>query len=524
MQLWPLDPLRSPLDSMRSLGAALGTTLIAFLLLPAVAAAQTNPAVQSARQWRQQHERAILDEFMTLLAVPNVSSDKPNIQRNAELVAKMMQARGLAAKLVSVPGGNPVVVADTRTPGATRTIGLYAHYDGQPLDPKEWASPPFEPVLRDKPVEDGGMRIPMPAAGARIDPEWRLYARGSGDDKAPIVAMLTALDALRSAGVRMKSNIRFAFEGEEEAGSANLENTIAANRDLFAADVWLICDGPVYQTRQQSLIFGARGSMTFDVTVYGARTELHSGHYGNWAPNPALELARLLASMKDDSGRVVIPGFYDQVEKLGSLERQAIADAPPIDAQLRRDFWLGTTDESPKPLYELLTQPSLNIRGMASSRTGAQASNVIPSTAVATLDIRLVKGMEIARTQQLVRDFIAKRGFFVTDHEPDAEMRRTRPKIARVVFGTATDARRTSMAVPIAQDVVRAVESARGPVVKLPTMGATVPLEAFERPLGATTIIVPIANHDDNQHTFNENVRIQNLWDGIELMAALLTM
>jgi len=295
---------------------------------------------------------------------------------------------------------------------------------------------------------------------------------------------------------------------------------------LFAADVWLICDGPVYQNRQQSLIFGARGSLTFEVTTYGARTELHSGHYGNWAPNPALELARLLASMKDGDGRVVIPGFYDQVEPLGPVERQAIANAPPIDAQLMRDFWLGATDESPKSLYELLTQPSLNIRGMASSRIGAQASNVIPSTAFATLDIRLVKGMDLARTQQAVRDYVRKQGFHVVDREPTADERRMHPKVAKLVFAerSGTIARRTSMSLPIAQEVIRTVESARGPVVKLPTMGATVPLEAFERPLGTSTIIVPIANHDDNQHTFNENLRIQNLWDGIELMAALLVM
>jgi len=139
--------------------------LIVFLLFPAVAAAQTNPAAQAARRWRQQHERVIVDELVTLLAVPDISSDKPNIQRNAELVAKMVGARGVAAKLVSVPGGNPVVIAEIRTPGATRTIGLYAHYDGQPLDPKEWASPPFQPTLRNRPVEDGGTPIPLPAAG-----------------------------------------------------------------------------------------------------------------------------------------------------------------------------------------------------------------------------------------------------------------------------------------------------------------------------------------------------------------------
>jgi acetylornithine deacetylase/succinyl-diaminopimelate desuccinylase-like protein len=499
--------------------------VVAAMLVPAAVTAQTNPASRSARQWRQQHERAIVDEFVTLLALPNIARDKPNIERNAELIVQMLGARGVAAKAVSVPGGNPVVVGEIRTPGATRTIGLYAHYDGQPLDPKEWATPPFEPVLRDRAIENGGKPVALPPAGTPFDPESRLYARSAGDDKASIVAMLAALDAIREAGLSLRSNVKVAFEGEEEAGSPNLETTIAANRELFAADIWLICDGPVYQTREQSVIFGARGNTTFEITTYGARTELHSGHYGNWAPNPALALARLLASMKDQRGRVLIPHFYDQVQPLGVMERTAIAQAPPIDQQLRRDLWIGATDESPKPLYELLTQPSLNIRGMSSSRVGAQASSVIPSTAVATLDVRLVKGMDIAATQQLIRDFIRRQGFYVVDRDADADTLRAHPKVAKLVFASGTtEARRTPMDLPIAQDVLRAVESARGRVVRLPTEGATVPLDAFERPLGAPTIIVPIANHDDNQHTFNENLRLQNLWDGIELMAALLTM
>src|SRR5579872_5557923 len=272
-------------------------------LLTGQTAAPTNPAAQAARQWRQQHERAIMDEFVALLAIPNIASDHANIQRNAEAIAQMMEKRGIAAKLVTVPGGNPVVFGEMKTPGATRTIVLYAHYDGQPLDPREWATPPFTPTLRDKQFEKDGQAISLRAPGAAFDPEWRLYARGAADDKAPIVAMMAALDAIRAAGLKTKSNIKFAFEGEEEAGSPNFEKILAANKELFSGDLWLICDGPLSQTRRQSIVFGARGMTTVDVTVYGPRAELHSGHYGNWAPNPAMELARLLASMKDGNGR-----------------------------------------------------------------------------------------------------------------------------------------------------------------------------------------------------------------------------
>ena len=494
------------------------------VFLPAVAVAQTNAAAQAARVWRQQHERGIVDEFVSLLSIPNIARDRENIQRNADAIAAMMKKRGIAPKLVSVPGGNPIVFGEVRTPGATRTIAFYAHYDGQPLDPKEWTSPPFEPTLRDKRVEDGGRVIPLPAPGETFDPEWRLYARGAADDKAPIVSLMAAIDGIRAAGIAFRANVKFAFEGEEEAGSINLQQTLTANKDLFAADLWLMCDGPLYQTRQQSVVFGARGVTPVDITVYGPRAELHSGHYGNWAPNPAMSLARLLTSMKDDSGRVLIEHFYDDVEPLGPVEKRALDEAPVIDADLMRQLWLGSTDGGPQTLNQLITVPSLNIRGMASSRTGAQASNVIPASATVTIDVRMVKGMDGRKTGQQITDHVRKQGYFVVDREPTADERRAHSKVAKVVIGPPGVGSRTPMDLPISQEVIRTVESARGRSVKLPTMGGGLPLEAIERSLGAPTIVIPIGNHDNNQHSFDENLRIQNLWDGIELMAALLTM
>jgi acetylornithine deacetylase/succinyl-diaminopimelate desuccinylase-like protein len=494
-------------------------------LLTCTAMAQDNPAASAARQWRQGHERAIMDEFVALLSIPDIAGDGENIQRNAEALAKMMEKRGVASRLVSIPGASPVVFGEIRTPGATRTIVLYAHYDGQPLDPREWATPPFTPTLRDKQIEKDGRVIPLPAAGTPFNPEWRLYARAAADDKAPIEAMMTALDAIRAAGLKTKSNIKFAFEGEEEAGSVNLEKILAANKELFAGDVWLICDGPVSQTRRQSIVFGARGVTTVDITVYGPRAELHSGHYGNWAPNPALELARLLASMKDESGRVRVDRFYDGIEPLSDTEKRAVAESPDVDAELMNEFWLGATEGAPRKLAELITVPSLNIRGMASSRVGAQASNIIPATATASIDMRLVKGMDRDRTAQRLIEHIRKHGFFVVDKEPGADVRRAHPKVALVVVKPGGyNSVRTPMDLPISQEVIRTVESARGPAVLVPNSGASVPLDMIERTLGTRTIEIPVVNHDDNQHSFDENLRIQNLWDGIEVMAALLTM
>jgi acetylornithine deacetylase/succinyl-diaminopimelate desuccinylase-like protein len=494
----------------------------AFLVLQ-IASAQTNSAAVAARKWRERHERAIVDEFIALLSIPNIARDHESIQRNAELISKMLEKRGVTPRLISVPDSNPVVFAEIRTPGATRTLVFYAHYDGQPLDPKEWATPPFQPVLRDKSLEKDGRVISLP--DAKFDPESRIYARSAGDDKNNVLTIIEALGVIREAGIKMKSNIKFVFEGEEEAGSINLGKILAANKALFSGDMWLMCDGPVHQNRQQLITFGARGITTVDIMLYGPRRELHSGHYGNWAPNPAMMLAQLLASMKDESGRVLIDHFYDGITPLSETEKHALADAPDVDKDLMRELWLGSTENSPKTLAELINLPSLNIRGMASSRVGAGASNVIPSTATATIDMRLVKGMDHAVTAQRLIDHVKKRGYFVVDHEPSPAERMAHPRVAKIsVVEGGYNAVRTSMDLPISQEIIKTVISARGPTVLMPTSGGSDPREIIERVLGARTISMPTANHDDNQHTFNENLRIQNLWDGIELMAALLTM
>jgi acetylornithine deacetylase/succinyl-diaminopimelate desuccinylase-like protein len=236
-------------------------------------------------------------------------------------------------------------------------------------------------------------------------------------------------------------------------------------------------------------------------------------------------LVKLLNSLKNSSGNVLIDHFYDNIAPLSDTEKRAIEEAPDFDDELKKELWLGSTEGAPKKLIELLQQPSLNIRGMASGHVGAQASNVIPSTANATIDMRLVKGMDHRQTVARFIDHVRKQGYFVVDSEPSAAVRMSHEKVAKIVSSEGGyKAVRTSMDLPISQEVIRAVESARGPAVKVPTMGGSVPLDAIERALGTHTITVPIANHDNSQHSFNENIRIQNLWDGIELMAALLTM
>jgi acetylornithine deacetylase/succinyl-diaminopimelate desuccinylase-like protein len=504
---------------------ALPAGIILVLSCASVIPAQDDPVVLAARRYRQAHEREIVDGFMQLLSVPNVAADPVNLRRNAEAIVKGLETRGVSARLLEHEGAPPVVYGELLSPGATRTVLFYAHYDGQPVNLKEWITPPFQPVLRSGPLERDGQVIAMPEPGKAFNAEWRIFARSAGDDKAPIIALWAALDALKATGRKPTINVKFIMEGEEEAGSPNFERILARNKALLKSDVWLICDGPVHQSRAAQIAFGARGIVTASLTVYGARRELHSGHYGNWSPNPAMMLSRLLASMKNEDGKVLIEGFYDGVEPLTQLEKDAIAEMPAFDEQLKNELWLGSTEGGGRKLAELITLPSLNVRGMSSARTGDAATNVVPSTATAAIDIRLVKGISHQQAVARLKAHIASQGYFVTDRPPDASTLRAHPKVLFFEADEfAYDAVRTSMDLPISQTVLKAAARARTPIVKLPTLGGSLPLIMIERQLGVPTIVVPIANHDNSQHSFNENIRLQNLWDGIELMSALLTM
>lgn len=483
-------------------------------------------AIDAARAYRETHGARILADFGELLAIPNVASDLPNIERNAQYIAAALEARGAEVELWRQEGVPPIVYGTLAAPRAERTLGVYVHYDGQPVVPEQWSQDPWQPTLYDRPVEDGGSPIRFPDPGDVIDPEWRLYGRGAGDDKAPLPAILAALDALAAAGIERTVNLVFFFEGEEEAGSDHLEAYMRHHREQLDVDLWLICDGPVHQSRRPQLVFGVRGYTGFDITVYGASRYLHSGHYGNWSPNPALALAELLAGMKDDAGDVVIDGFYDDTVPAGPEERAALAALPPIDETLRRELALapGSTDGAGASLAERLLLPSLNIRGMVSAAVGPGARNVIPTEATASLDIRLVKGNDPERMLDVVEAHIQAQGYHIVRQTPDIETRLRHPKIARVTRSSGYPAARTPMDDPVAAEVIAAARRVAGDdLILMPSLGGSLPLYLFNDILQSPVVIVPIANHDDNQHAPDENLRLANLWYGIDLMAALFT-
>ena len=490
--------------------------------LPAI----TQTVQQKVNQYRKDNELKIIDEYVKFVSIPNVSKDTANILRNAAFIKMMMEQRGIKAEFLDgiTPKVNPVVFGEVKVPGAKTTLSFYAHYDGQPVNPAKWTGglKPFEPVFINKPIEQGGEII---AVQGYVSPEYRLAGRGSADDKAGVMTILNAYEALVKSGITLKHNIKFFFEGEEEIGSIHLDEIFRKHKEKLGTDLWVIIDGPRHVSGKKMISFGVRGDVNMHLTVYGPKRPLHSGNYGNWAPNPALSLVQLLASMKDDKGNILVEGYYDDVAPLSASEKDAITKIPNIEETLKKELGIAVPDGGGRSFLELLHLPTLNINGIKSADVGELGANIIPTTAEAMLDLRLVSGNEVDKQINKVIKHIEKNDFHVIDHEPSGEERLKYAKLIKITRGIGYPAQRTSFDLPIAKSMTKAVQATvEYPVILLPSMGGSLPLYLFERTLNAKVITLPVVNYDNNQHAENENVQLKFLWEGIETIAAIMVM
>lgn len=487
------------------------------------AGAEAQSVRDKVRAYRAAHEKEIVGELAGLLSLPNVATNLPDVQKNAGHLVGMLEKRGFATKILSAGEGTPpAVYGELKVPGARRTVVYYAHFDGQPVDQQGWLSDPWKPVIRTGPIGDGVKEVDWKSVSGPLGPEWRIYARSASDDKSPIVAFLAAFDALKASGVKPTVNLKVFLEGEEEQGSPHLTEILERNADLLAADAWVLLDGPVHQTRKMQVFFGARGVSGLDLVVYGPLRPLHSGHYGNWAPNPAVMLAHLLTRMRDTDGRILIPGFYDDVRPLNDAEKKALAVLPDVETALKQELGLGRTEGTAR-LLDSVQGPSLNVRGLRSAEVGAAAANAIPTMAQASIDFRLVPDQRPEKVKERVEAWLKSEGWHLVSEEPGRETRLAHPKVARVHWSLDYPAARTALDLPASKAVVAAVEKITGePVIQVPMLGGSVPMYLFTDTLKVPVIGVPMVNHDNNQHGINENLRLQNLWDGIEVYAGLI--
>jgi acetylornithine deacetylase/succinyl-diaminopimelate desuccinylase-like protein len=497
-------------------GCAFCMTVLLFATAPA---ADLTTQVDA---YTRAHESAIVEQFAEFVRLKSVAADPDALLDTAHFLERALKSRGFETQEWGAgPGIAPVVFASLTVPHAKRTVIYYAHYDGQPVTPSQWSSDPFEPTLR------SGTSLKDPAvdwhsAAHPFNPEWRLYGRATGDDKATIAAFLNAFDALKAAHRAPSVNIKVLWEGEEEAGSPHLEQILKAHQALLAADLFLVGDGPVHQTRKPLVYFGARGTVSVEATLYGPSHALHDGHYGNWAPNPAVMAATLIAQLRDDEGRILVSGFSEHVRPLTPAESSALAAMPAVDQNLKRELGLGRS-EGTESLPQSLMRPALNVRGIRSGQVGASAANAIPIDASISIDFRLVPDQTVAEVREKTEVYLKSKGWTIVADEPDLATRLKAPRLLRLVWEDGYPALRSDMSTPAAKAVIAAaVKAARGPVVVAPSLGGSVPLYLFNDLLHVPIVGIPIANHDDNQHAANENLRLQNLWDGIDTYAALL--
>ncbi|MGI9175272.1 MAG: M20/M25/M40 family metallo-hydrolase [Rhodothermales bacterium] len=469
------------------------------------------------------HLPSAYDLLRTSLRLPNDAHFPDQVAQNVAWAEAAFAERSFQVTTLDT-GGPPLLLAERRAENADQTVLVYLQIDGQPVDSGAWRqASPYEPVLKEQDGE-GWQAIPWERLEGEVDPEWRVFARSASDAKGPVVMFLTALDVLDEEGLRLPYHLKVIMDFEEELGSPHLPAAVERYRDALAADALLIFDGPRHLSNRPTLSFGARGIATITLTVFGPRAPQHSGHYGNYAPNPAIRLARLLASMEDEHGRVTIPGLYDGVE-LDSAARAILADVPDDEEDIQRKLGIAETDSVGETYQEALQYPSLNVRGMGSGWIGEQVRTIIPARAVAELDVRLVPESDAERLVASIREHVEGQGYhLVSGEEPTEEERQRYPKMARFTSEISYDAFRTPYDTDVGRWLNRAMVRAFGEEpVRIRMMGGSIPISPFVAELGLPAVSVPTVNPDNNQHSPDENLRLGNLAEGIKTYLAILT-
>lgn len=463
-----------------------------------------------------------INELQEFIAIPNDALNPDDIDRNIMWLKRKFGERGFNTAVLDTDG-LPLFFAALPMNNDKPTVLIYMHLDGQSVDPSKWDQPdPYQMVLK-APDGEGFKTVSFDELNDDINYEWRLFGRSTSDDKSPIVMLLNTIDLLKQDGKEIPFNVKVILDSEEEKSSKPLPKAVKQYRELLEADFLMIVDGPVHSSGEPTVVYGCRGITSLSLTTYGPIKPQHSGHYGNYAPNPGFQLSQLLASMKDTEGRVLIPGYYDGIT-IDDATREILKSVPDSDAEIAERLQFKTPEKVGSFYQEALQYPSLNIRGLGSAWIGEKARTIVPESATAELDLRLVVESDGNRLKKLVKDHIAKQGFKVLDHEPSKEERMQYDKIVTVKEGSVTDAFRTNLDNPYGQFLTQTLKNTfNKDVIQIRTMGGTVPIAPFINELKIPAFIVPVVNPDNNQHSPNENVKIGQLAYGIKAFYGILS-
>lgn len=491
---------------------------VVFLTL----ALSTLGQIENLDETSAEYARRSFPLLLEILSIPNDANYPVDIEKNVVWCENEFRKRDFGTTRIDTETV-PLLLAERRHSGAEKTVLIYLQIDGQPVDSSRWDQPsPYEPTLKRQDAEGNWETLPIQSIPL-YDDEWRIFARAASDAKGPVAMFLTALDAIGNLGIAPNFNIKVIMDFEEELGSPQLPQAVLDNSDLLQADMLIIFDGPRHITNRPTLTFGARGIATIQLTTYGPVAPQHSGHFGNYAPNPALRLSMLLASMKDDGGVVMIPGFYDGIEISPEVER-ILRKVPDNDRTIKERLQIASMDDIGGFYQEAIQYPSLNIRGMQSGWINEEARTIIPAWARAELDVRLVLESDPERLIQLIKEHIEGEGYFVLDRAPNKEERMIHAKIATFTSKISYQSFRTDFNSEVGLWLRSAMKNAFGQdPIMIRMSGGSIPISPFVTTLGIPAVTVPTVNRDNNQHSPNENLRLGNYREGIKTMIAILT-
>jgi acetylornithine deacetylase/succinyl-diaminopimelate desuccinylase-like protein len=494
------------------------------LLLPCLALAQAQaPSPETIRSSVHENRDDAIALYREFLALPNDAVYREDIEKLVVWMENAFGERGFETRRIAT-AGSPSLLAQRLVPGADKTVLVYLQADGQPVDPSAWQQPdPYIAVLKERDDLGQWQPIPWDSLAEKYDPDWRVFARSASDSKGPMAQFLVAMQLLDELDAAPSYNLKVLIDTEEELGSPNLAPAVDRERELLAADFLLIFDGPPHASNEPTVKFGARGIVTVTLETYGPKVAQHSGHYGNFLPNPVFDLARIIASLKDELGRVTIPGFYDGIEI--SPEVRAVLEAVPDDeAAILASAGVARSDEVAPTLQEAIQYPSLNIRGIRAAWVGDESRTIIPPRATAEIDIRLVKESDPERLVGLLREHVAGMGFHLIDGAPSDEERLQHPKLLKFTHDFSYGAYRSEFDAAAGRMARAGMRHLYGeePIL-IRTSGGSIPIAPLVETLGIPAASVPTVNIDNNQHSPNENIRLGNFIEGIAILMAVLS-
>ncbi|AMC10572.1 acetylornithine deacetylase [Lutibacter profundi] len=476
---------------------------------------------QESTQLNTQLKKSI-EELKDFVSIPNDALNENDIQQNITWLTTKFKARGFNTKVLSTEG-LPLFFASLPIQENKPTVLFYMHFDGQSVDTSKWEQDnPYEIVLK-KQSKNGWEKLDWSELNKTVNYDWRLFGRSTSDDKGPIVMLLNAIDLLKKNNKKIPFNVKVILDSEEEKSSKPLPKAVAENRALLNADFLIINDGPVHPSKKPTLVFGCRGITTLTLTTYGPITPQHSGHYGNYAPNPVFKMAHLLSSMKDTNGKVIINGYYDGIAIDKATER--ILKSVPDDIVTLHNTLAIKSPETVGHFYqESLQYPSLNVRGISSGWVGKKSRTIVPNKATAEIDIRLVPETDGNNLKNLIKKHIKNKGYYITSNEPTLDERKKYANIITIKEGSVTKPFRTDLNNPYGVWIDNILKSTfKKDVVKIRIMGGTVPISPFINELKIPAFIVPLVNPDNNQHSPNENLEIGQIAYGIQTFYAILS-